>query len=185
MEFSHDYDEDLIAQFFATVHLKKTNDCEMTWMTRDKLMRGTWAQFRECLGYSVVQNPEGHGLFCAHMETCHTEKKHLAHLYILGSGILGESKDFLPVYDIMHHIYREMFNPKARNIDEIHGFMIDLLTLTQQKRGIGLKIDVMDFIWNEIQWAICYRKRPPYALYWMHFICMWLDRSVLRRSPCI
>jgi hypothetical protein len=62
MEFSHDYDGDLIAQFFAIIHLKKTNDHEVTWMTRDKLMRGTCAQFIECLGYLVVQTPEEHGL---------------------------------------------------------------------------------------------------------------------------
>jgi hypothetical protein len=51
----------------------------------------------------------------------------------------------------MHHIYRVVLNPKAGNIDEIHGFMIDII-LTQQKHGTGLEIDVMDFIWNEIQW---------------------------------
>jgi hypothetical protein len=49
---SHDYDENIIAQFYATIFLNKTNDREMIWMTRDKVMRATWAQFGVCLGLS-------------------------------------------------------------------------------------------------------------------------------------
>jgi hypothetical protein len=50
--------------------------------------------------------------------------------------------------------------------------MIDLMLLTHANRGSGLKLDVMDFIWNEIQWGLCHKKRPPYAPYLMHLICV-------------
>jgi hypothetical protein len=79
-----------------------------------------------------------------------TAKKHLTHLYILGWGIPGDTKNLLLVYEIMHRIYREVLNPKVGNIDQIHGFMVDLMILTHSNRGSDLKLDVMDFIWNEI-----------------------------------
>jgi hypothetical protein len=50
MQFNHDIDEDIIAQFSATVHLDLANERELIWMTKDKLMKATWAQFGECLG---------------------------------------------------------------------------------------------------------------------------------------
>jgi hypothetical protein len=71
----------------------------------------------------------------------------------------------------MHQIYREVLNPKLGNIDQIYGFMIDLLVLTHQNQGSGLQLDVMDFIWNEIQWGLCHKKRPPFAPFVMHLIC--------------
>jgi hypothetical protein len=151
MEFNHVVDEDIIAQFYATVHLNKTNVREIIWMTRDKVMSATWAQFGVCMGYPVVDEPTPAGLFRIHIERRPTAKKYLAPLYFPGWGVPGDTKHLLPVYDIMHQIYREVLNPKVGNIDQIYGFMIDLLLLTHQNRGSGLQLDVMDFIWNEIQ----------------------------------
>jgi hypothetical protein len=76
----------------------------------------------------------------------------------------------------MHHIYWEVLNPKVGNIDQIHGFMIDLMLLTHPNRGSDLHLDVMDFIWNEIQWGLCHKKRPPFAPFLMHLICVrWTE----------
>jgi hypothetical protein len=50
----------------------------------------------------------------------------------------------------MHRVYREMLTPKVGNLDEIHAFLIDLLSLTHQNRGEGLKLDGMHFIRNDI-----------------------------------
>jgi hypothetical protein len=128
--------------------------------------------------YPIVEDPSEHGMFQVHIERHPLEKKLLSHLYIQVHGVPGDSKDLLLVYDIMHRIYREVLSPKARNIDELHIFMIDLLILTHQHRGSGLKIDIMDFIWNEIQWALAYQKNPPFAPYLMHLICTrWTSES--------
>jgi hypothetical protein len=43
MQFNHVIDEDIVAQFYATVHLNKTNEREIIFMTRDKMMKATWA----------------------------------------------------------------------------------------------------------------------------------------------
>jgi hypothetical protein len=165
MEFNHVVDEDIVDQLYATIHLIKTGDRELTWMTRDKLMKTTWAKFGECLGYPVVDDPTPGGLFRVHNERCPMAKSTLAPLYIPGWGPLGNSKYLLPVYDIMHQIYREVFNSKVGNVDQIHGFMIDLMLLTHQNRGSGLQLDVMDFLWHELQWVLCHKKRPVFAPY--------------------
>jgi hypothetical protein len=119
-------------------------------MTRDKLMKTTWAKFGECLGYLVVDDPTPVGLFRAPIERHPMAKTNLAPLYIPGWSPPGYSKYLLQVYDIMHRIYREVFNPKVGNIDHIHGFMIDLMLLTHQNRGSCLQLDVMNFLWHEL-----------------------------------
>jgi hypothetical protein len=40
------------------------------------------------------------------------------------------------------------------------------------RRGSGLQLDVMDFLWHELQWGLCHKKRPPFAPYIMHLICV-------------
>jgi hypothetical protein len=72
----------------------------------------------------------------------------------------------------MHRIYQEVLNPKVGNHDQLHGFMVDLMLLTHSNRGSDLKLDVMDFISNEIHWGLCHKKRPLYAPYLMNLICV-------------
>jgi hypothetical protein len=172
MQFNHDIHKDIISQFYAMVHLNKTNEREFIWMTKDKLMKATWAPFGDCLGYLVVDDPTSAGLFHVHIIEHPTAKKHLAHLYIPGWDVPGDTKNLLRVYDIMQWIYREVLNPKVGNHDQLHGFMVILMLLTHSNRGSSLKPDVMDFIWNEIQWGLCHKKRPPYAPYLVHLICV-------------
>jgi hypothetical protein len=103
----------------------------------------------------------------------------LGDLYNHGRGIPGESKDLLLVYNIMHCMYRAVLNPKVGNVNEIHAFLIDLLYITHQNRGSGVQLDVMDYLWNEIQLAIYYRKRPPFAPHVMKFLCQkWPDKDL-------
>jgi hypothetical protein len=135
-------------------------------------MKTTWVKFGECLGYPVVDDPTPAGLFRVHIERHPMAKSTLAPLYIPGWGLPGDSKYLLPVYDIMHQIYREVFNPKVGSVDQIHGFMIDLMCLTHQNRGSGLQLDVMDFLWHELQWGLCHKKRLVFAPYIMHLICV-------------
>lgn len=70
------------------------------------------------------------------------EKAELAHLYILGWGIIGESKDMLQVYDIMHQVFRNVLFPKVANQDEIHGYLVDFLVAMHTEVGSGATFDV-------------------------------------------
>jgi hypothetical protein len=68
MEFNHEFDGDIIPQLFSTVHIQIDNQCTLTWMTRNQLLIGTWAEFGECLGYPVVEDHVEHGLFFVHLK---------------------------------------------------------------------------------------------------------------------
>ena len=53
MEFSHCFDEDLVAQFFATVKMSESEEGDRTlqWMTHDQVLSTAWQEFASCLGY--------------------------------------------------------------------------------------------------------------------------------------
>ena len=86
-----------------------------------------------------------------------------ADLYIAGRALAGSAYNLKPIYDIMLRIYRSVLNPKVRNFDQVHGFLVNMMVLTAQKRGKGQQLDVMDYIWYELHYAIVGRKTPPFA----------------------
>ena len=76
MQFNKDYDADIVAQFYATVHLGTDEDRTLTWMTNGKLLSVKWKTFMELLGV------EDHGLetpvgFRPHSKTTSTHKQAL------------------------------------------------------------------------------------------------------------
>ena len=50
MQFNKDYDADIVAQFYATVHLGTDEDMTLTWMTNGKLLSVKWKAFMELIG---------------------------------------------------------------------------------------------------------------------------------------
>ena len=170
MEFHHPYCVDVIGQFFATVYVDNDDAKTMTWMTEGRMLHGTWDQFAACLGYPVLPDNED-GYFRAHNTPKPIEKTLLADLYLEGEVVYGSQKYLHPVYDILLRIYREVLNPKVGCVDQIYGYLGNLLYLTHQNRDSGLQLDVMDFLWNEFWSCIISRKAPVFAPYFMCFIC--------------
>ncbi|KAK1627959.1 hypothetical protein QYE76_002274 [Lolium multiflorum] len=99
------------------------------------------------------------------------EKALLADLYLEGEVVYGSQKFLRPVYDILLRIYREVLNPKVGCVDQIYGYLGNLLLLSHQHRDTGMQLDVMDFLWNEFWSCIMSRKSPVFAPYFMCFIC--------------
>ncbi|KAK1680865.1 hypothetical protein QYE76_041713 [Lolium multiflorum] len=85
--------------------------------------------------------------------------------------------DLLPTYDIMNRIYRNTINLKNTNQDEVHVFLVNLLVLTQENKGSGKQLDVMDYIWHELRDCAFLRKLPQYATYIMRLICLKWDQA--------
>ena len=140
MEFTHAFDEDLVAQFFATVKMTESEDGERTlqWMTHDKVLSATWQEFAACLGYSDL--PAGTpGYFRVHTLDRPMVKSKMveADLYIPGWAAAGSSYKLLPTYDIMLRIYRDVLNPKVGNFDQVHGYLVNMMVLTATKRSAG------------------------------------------------
>jgi hypothetical protein len=169
MNFCHHYNEDIIAQFFATVYIGTDDAKTMTWMTDGKQLSSTWAQFAHCLDYPVLpRNTEG--VFRAYYTKKPIDKALLDDLYIHGDIVLGSAKYLIPIYDILLGIYHEVLNPKVGCKDQIFGFLMNLLYLTYHNRGTGQQLDVMDYIWEGLWTCIISRKAPVYAPYIMRFI---------------
>src|SRR3954465_15663650 len=87
-------------------------------------------------------------------------KESLAPLYMQGNIVPGLIKYLLPTWDILNRVIRDTVAPKVGNLDQTHGFQVDLLVNTYNNHGKGLKLDIMDFIWNEMT-LICTSKRVP------------------------
>ena len=71
MEFNKDFDADLVAQFYATVHLGADAERTLTWMTNGNLLSVKWKAFMELFGIGDkgLENPVG---FRPHRKTTST-----------------------------------------------------------------------------------------------------------------
>ena len=77
-----------------------------------------------------------------------------------GEVVHGFIKYLQPTWDILNRVFRETMAPKVGNVDQIHGFQVDHMVNTYRNHGKGLRLDVMDYIWNEMI-LVCTMKRVP------------------------
>ncbi|KAK1620115.1 hypothetical protein QYE76_025632 [Lolium multiflorum] len=91
-------------------------------------------------------------------------------LYMPGRCKLGFTSGLQPVYDIMLRIYRETVAVKVGNVDEIHSFVIDLMLQTHLRKGKGVKMDVMDCLWNQIFLRMVEKRSPAFGPFIMKLI---------------
>ena len=63
MQFNKNYDADIVAQFYAMVHLGTDEDKTLTWMTNGKLLSVRWKAFMQLIGveYLGLESPVGFG----------------------------------------------------------------------------------------------------------------------------
>ena len=118
-------------------------------MCHDEFFHVPWKAFCNALGYEDT-GLEGNGGIRPHDHPHSMPKEKLAPLYIRGRGIIGESKDLEKVYDIMHHVFRNVLLPKVGNQDEIYGYLVDLLVAMKTKVGSGATFDVPNLLWQEM-----------------------------------
>ncbi|KAK1665502.1 hypothetical protein QYE76_053661 [Lolium multiflorum] len=177
MTFSHNFSKEVICQFYATVVFLEDEGGFRTlkWMTKEYVMEATWQEFARGIGYDLPDNE--HNFFRIHLQAKPMAKEKMANLYIPGRMLCGSAYNLLPVYDIMNRIYRSTINPKDTNHDEVHGFLVNLLVRTDEMRGRGRQLDVMDFIWHEMRDCAFLRKLPQYAPFIMRLICLKWDQE--------
>jgi hypothetical protein len=176
MELNCDFDVQLIHQFFASVHFGSDEARHLSFMCHDEFFRVPWSAFCQALGYEDT-GLEGQGGLRPHDRDHPMDKEKLAPLYIPGRGIVGKSKDLLPVYDIMHRVFRYVLLPKVGNQDDIYGYLVDLLVAMKTQRGKGMTFDVSKWMWEELYNCVYYRKVPIYAPFVMHFLnSVWAVR---------
>ena len=170
MRIRHDNDEKIIMKFFTIVSYDSYNSKTLHWMTGDKKYTSTWGRFATIMGYSYKS---GHKMYSVGQEL---DKSQLAPLYN-AQGVVGLTKDLLPLYDVIMRAFRSSICPCAGNADAIRGVLVNLLAYSYTVFHCGEdcshdhEIDVMSFIYEELHYAIMNRKCPPYAPYIMMLIC--------------
>ncbi|KAK1631946.1 hypothetical protein QYE76_006261, partial [Lolium multiflorum] len=169
MELNKDYDIGLIQQFYATVHFDSDEAKTFRWMSHERLLESNLAKFGSALGYPRLPGVDANGWRC-HDSSFSQPREVLENLYIKGWGIPGKSADLLPTWDIMLRVYRETIGPKGGNLDELHLYEVDLMANSFAKKGTGEKLDVMDYIYNEMWSCVMEKKLPSYAPYIMKLI---------------
>jgi hypothetical protein len=127
-------------------------------MTKKRLMKSNWEEFAHGLGYHLAHKP--------------MMKDKMINLYLAERVVRGSAYELLPTYEIMLRVFRNTVNPKKENHDEVHGFLVNLLVLTQQNKGIGKQLDSMDYKWHEMRDYAFLCKLPAFAPYIMRLICI-------------
>jgi hypothetical protein len=174
MQFNSDFDETLVAQFLATVHFGTDEARTITWMTKDEHFNAVWKDFYLVLGYDDqgIHIPMG---FHPHEKSNASQKEVLADLYIAGE-VLWEGPRTCSRCMISCITFTIMGESKVGNLDQIHGYLVDLMLRTHTEKGKGIPLDVPHYLWNEMFNVVMNRKVPTFAPYIMKFISVkWAE----------
>ena len=114
MEVHQDYNEELVAQFYATVHLGTGANPQLHWMIKNEHVDCKWSEFCHLLGYPRAQNNNG---WTVHHLPRPSAKDVLEPITMPG-GTPGQSEDLIPTYEIMFRIFRETLTPRVGNWDQ-------------------------------------------------------------------
>jgi hypothetical protein len=99
-----------------------------------------------------------------------SNKDTMAPHYIHGYGVPGKTANLAPMYHILLRIYRKNLAAKVGNFDEVHGFVVDLMVNLHKMKGTGVKMDVMDLLYNELYFGVIEKRSFPYAPFVMKLI---------------
>ena len=163
--FKRDFDPDVVAQFYVTVHFSPDEERTMTWMTGTQKMTGSWSEFMKFLkvDFQGADNPLGLRPHAPSSSTA-TPKDRLQQLYV--------KKGVLPKHlDIMHRIFRNTLFPRIGNFDEVHGYLAEMLLLCEEAMTKeSTPLDISDVMFNELWNCIMNRKVPIYGPYLFAYI---------------
>ena len=112
ISFHLDFDPELVAQFFASVHFHTDEERRMTWMTNGHQMTATWKDFMDLLHVpdEGLNTPVG---VRPHANTESASKNKLQQYYVEKTLPSGKKAWVLnPFLDIMHRIFRNSLFPR-------------------------------------------------------------------------
>ncbi|KAK1627194.1 hypothetical protein QYE76_001509 [Lolium multiflorum] len=175
IQLRHDYNVDMIHQFYATLYIGKSSDIDIYWITGNRQYKSSFKTFAAVLGYPWFGRNSKKGGLRMHEHGVETNKNKLGPLYMEG-GVPGKAKDLFPLYDILLRNFQSNISPSAGNNDALRGGLINLLYHCYHVFHNGeqymedQEIDVMTFIFEEIHYAMMDKKVPPYAPYIMKLL---------------
>ncbi|KAI4985520.1 hypothetical protein ZWY2020_018150 [Hordeum vulgare] len=143
--FRKDFDPDIVAQFYITVHFQPDDERTMTWMTGSPKLTGSWTEFMQLLNIDFQGEENVLGMRPhAPASSTSTPKDRLQQLYI--------KKGVLPTHlDIMHRIFRNSLFPRIGSKDEVHGHLAEMLLLCEEARTKGTApLDISHVMFHEL-----------------------------------
>ena len=155
MSFSCHWNEEIVAQFYATLHI--SNDRWIfQFLIGGKRFTYNMAQFSILFGHTGNQVGYGGGYIVDRDETkvdLHEDneldpsKMHFMYDRVYGEIVFGQVKGLTPFYRLLNTLFRFTLTPRGGDSDNIsHRAKNLLIQMTPGKR----KFAVMEFIWNEI-----------------------------------
>jgi hypothetical protein len=163
MGFRQDWNKEIIAQFYATVHFGYIDtDRAMIWMTNGQKYSITFHRFLRCFGIMAGDKD----LRKLHDEG-ELDKDALHLMYPRGEHAnYGRVKNIYTYYAALNRLLRVSITPRDGNPSEITKFQKNLMVAL---RPGDLEFSVGDFIWQEIKHLsedpkkIC--SYSPYIMY--------------------
>jgi hypothetical protein len=163
MGFRQDWNKEIIAQFYATVHFGYIDtERAMTWMTNGQKYSITFHRFLRCYGIMAgdkdLRKLHGEG---------ELDKDELHIMYPRGEHAnYGKVKNLYTYYAALNKLLRVSIAPRDGNPSEITKFQKNLMVAL---RSGASEFSVGDFIWQEIKHLsedpkkIC--SYSPYIMY--------------------
>ena len=132
ISFHKDFDPEIVAQFFASVHFHTDEARTMTWMTNGKRLSATWKEFMEMLHVhdEGLDVPIG---ACPHDNPESANKNKLQPFLVekkLPNGM--QSWVLNPFLDVMHRIFRNTLFPRIGDKDKVHAYLVDMMLLCEE-----------------------------------------------------
>ena len=175
MKFQHDYDEEVVMHFYATLYLEKNDGPRyFRWMTEGEEYRAPLSEFAAAIGVQMV-DPGDTNFIRLHDDYLSKKPSELDGCYYpssrrAGVGVVhGHVGGLLPFFDTLHRLFRWTLFPKKGDSSNIRGYAKNILWfILHQQKG---KIDVMDLLYQEIRRSMVDRRRSlVYAPYIQAFI---------------
>ena len=184
---NQDYMPDLVNQFFCTVFFHDDDDRSMTWMTGNMPHTTTFEQFQAALGYDALTQ----GGFRIHSQKSMHDSS-LAFCYPLGEPDppLPQITAMYYFYNTMARIYRSTIVSKSGDFQSCTKYAKNLMYYTHPDHQ--QRIDVPDYIYNELKTAVERRMSPKYHAYVMcllnlvvpsHFLVGRIEKHELLNIP--
>ena len=145
MGFRHDWNKEIIAQFYATVHFgDKNGERAMVWMTNGKRLGVTFSHFLEL--FNII--PEDKDLPKLHDEGL-LEPHAMSFMYLRSEQPnVGHVKGLYTYYSVLNRLLRVSITPRDGNPSDVSKYMKNLMIAL---RPGAPPFSVGDFIWQEIK----------------------------------
>ena len=164
--FHMDFDLEILAQFFASVHFHTDEERTMTWMTNGKRMSTKWKEFMEML------HVRDEGLNVPVGVRPHTNpvsaNKNKLQLFLVEKKLANGTQSWVlnPFLHIMHRIFDNTLFPHIGDKDKVHAYLVDMMLLCEEaRRQVTQPLGISHIMWVELRFAVYNRKVPIYGPY--------------------